>query len=50
MYSATSGEILGIDKNFVNLMGGKLSGKQVVQEEVRLNVLFPEVNFETLEK
>lgn len=50
MYSATNGEILGIDANFMAIMNNKLTGKQVVQEEVKLSVLLPELNLELLEK
>jgi hypothetical protein len=48
MYSATNGEILGIDNNFVSLMNNRVTGKQIIQEEVRLNVLIPEINLELL--
>jgi PAS domain S-box-containing protein len=50
MYSATNGEVLGIDENFVEMMNKRLTGKQVAQEEIRLAVLAPELNMELLEK
>lgn len=46
MYSVNNGDVLGIDNNFVEMMTKRLSGKQVAQEEVRLNVLLPELKMD----
>lgn len=48
MCSLSNGEVLGIDENFVEMMNRRLTGKQVVQEEVRLTVIMPELVLEQL--
>jgi hypothetical protein len=50
MFSLNTSEILGIDAQFEKLMNYKLSGKQLVQEEVKLASIMPELNLELLEK
>lgn len=44
MVEGITGEILGVDKNFVKLMREKITGKQIAQEEIRLSAYLPEVN------
>ena len=44
MVEGLTGEILGVDKNFVKLMRDKVTGKQIIQEEVRLSAYLPEAN------
>ena len=50
MISVSTGEVLGVDSYFLTMMNNKLSSKQVVQEEIRLNALIPEINIELLQK
>lgn len=50
MMEATTGQILGINKYFGNLIKNKISGKQVVQEDMRIYTLLPEINLAAMEK
>jgi hypothetical protein len=50
MVSVTSGDVLGADGQFLRLIGGRLTGKQIAQEEVRLASLMPEIDLQRLEE
>lgn len=50
MFSLNTSEILAIDAQFEKLMNYKISGKQLVQEEIKLASIMPELSIELLEK
>jgi hypothetical protein len=50
MFSGKNGEILAVDKIFTNIVNNRITGKQILQEEVRLASILPEVTIDQLEK
>lgn len=50
MVSVSSGDVLGADGQFLRLVGGRLTAKQIAQEEVRLAGLMPEMDLQRLEE
>lgn len=48
MVDGNSGELLGINKVFSTMVNSKITGKQVVSEEIKLASIFPEVNLSLL--
>ncbi len=48
MFEESTLQVLGIDPFLMTLMNGKLSGLQVIREDIKLNVLFPDLDVEEL--
>ena len=49
MFSGKNGEILAVNKTFTNIVNNKITGKQILQEEVRLASILPELTVDHLE-
>ena len=48
MVDSETGKILAVDSNFVTLTQRKISGKQVIQEDLYISSLLPEVDLSQL--
>lgn len=44
-----TGEILGVNENLLKIINNRLTGKKIVQDEMKLQGLMPELNLEYLE-
>lgn len=49
MFSGKNGQILAVNKIFTNIVNNKITGKQILQEEVRLASILPEITLDQLE-
>lgn len=50
MFSGKNGEILAVNKMFTSIVNNRITGKQIIQEEIRLASILPEITVDQLEK
>ncbi len=44
MFSLNNAMILGVDSQFEKIMNKKVTGKQIIQDEIKLTSIMPELN------